>query len=130
MGMVVPEPTKADERPHPQPQHFARRPFDAVVAGSGLVVLVVSGLGARSGEVGALEQRVFEAINGLPDWLNVPMTALQLLGVLAVGPAVAVVALIVRRRRLALAALIVTGLNLLGGRAVEDVVEITARECA
>jgi undecaprenyl-diphosphatase len=105
------------------PQRFTRRPFDAVVAGSGLVVLVVSGLGARSGEVGDLERRVFEAINGLPDWLNVPMTAMQFLGVLAVGPVVAVVALVVRRRRLALAALIVTGLKLVAERAVKAVVE-------
>jgi membrane-associated phospholipid phosphatase len=123
MGKVMPDSPKATQRHQRPRQRFTRRPFDAVVAGSGLVVLVVSGLGARSGEVGAVERRVFEAINGLPDWLNVPMTALQFLGVLAIGPVVAVIALVLRRRRLALAALVVTALKLVSERAVKAVVE-------
>jgi undecaprenyl-diphosphatase len=68
--------------------------------------------------VGSLERSVFEAINGLPEFLEPPMRLAQFLGVLVVGPVVAVVALVLRRRRLALAALLVT----LGKLAVERTV--------
>jgi undecaprenyl-diphosphatase len=62
----------------------------------------------RDGTVGSIERRVFEAINGLPEALSPVMQAAQFLGVLAVGPIVAVAALILRRYRLALAAILVT----------------------
>ena len=100
-----------------------RRRVDVVAAGSGLVVLVASGLGARSGTVGPVERSVFEAINGLPDTLTGPMRTAQLLGVLAVGPIVAVIAAAFRRVRLAVAILLVTVGKLAAERIVWEVVQ-------
>lgn len=89
-------------------QVFVRRRVDLVVSLAGPVVLVVCGAVARSGEVGSLERRVFEAINGLPDVLSPVMVSAQFLGILPVGPLVGLVALILRRYRLAAAAVLVT----------------------
>jgi membrane-associated phospholipid phosphatase len=100
-----------------------RRREDAVAAGIGLVIIVVCGVLARNGSVGSLEASVFHAVNGLPEALSPVMRYAQLLGVLAVGPLVAVVALILRRWRLALAAVIVTVGKLLAERTVWRFVE-------
>jgi membrane-associated phospholipid phosphatase len=100
-----------------------RRRIDAAAAGSGLAVLVACGLGARSGTVGPVERTVFEAINGLPDVLAAPMRAAQLLGVLAVGPIVAVIAIAFRRIRLGIAVLLVTVGKLAGERIVWELVQ-------
>lgn len=70
------------------------------------------------------EQDVFRAINGLPDALTLPMHAAQFLGVLLVGPIVAVVALVLRRWWLALAAILVTVGKLLTERIVWNVLDI------
>jgi undecaprenyl-diphosphatase len=59
----------------------------------------------RSGTVGPAEKAVFQAINGLPDFLEAPMWVAQIVGVLAFAPSIALVALALRRRRLALAIL-------------------------
>lgn len=87
---------------------FVRRRLDVVVGLAGLALLVVCAVIVRDGTVGSLERRVFEAINELPDVLEPPMRLAQFLGVLVVGPVVAIVALVLRRWRLALAALLVT----------------------
>jgi membrane-associated phospholipid phosphatase len=87
---------------------FERRRLDAVAGVAGLAALVVSAIVVRDGTVGSLERTVFEAINGMPDFLEPPMRLAQFLGVLIVGPIVAIVALLLRRWRLALAALLVT----------------------
>ncbi|MGZ8585500.1 MAG: phosphatase PAP2 family protein [Actinomycetota bacterium] len=100
-----------------------RRTMDAVAVLAGSAVLVACGLVARDGTVGPVEVRVFRAINGLPDILSPPMRVAQLLGVLAVGPVVAAVSLLLRRPRLAVAAVIVTAGKLAGERAVWQVVE-------
>jgi membrane-associated phospholipid phosphatase len=92
----------------PREHAFGRRRVDVVVGLSGLVVLTVCAIVVRDGTVGSIERRVFEAINGLPESLSPLMQAAQFLGVLAVGPTVAVVALVLRRYRLALAAVLVT----------------------
>jgi membrane-associated phospholipid phosphatase len=102
---------------------FRRRPLDLAWLGGGLLVLVASAVVASDGGVGPREEAVFHAINGLPDWLEPPMTLLQFLGVLVVGPIVAVVALLLRRPRLALAALSVTVLKLATERWVKALVE-------
>jgi len=60
---------------------------------AGLAVFGLAAWGAASGRVGSLERAVFHAINGWPDWLYGPMVAVQYLGVLVVGPIVAVAAL-------------------------------------
>ena len=102
---------------------LVRRRSDAIAAVAGFAVLVACGLVARSGTVGAAERSVFEAINGLPDGLEPVMHQAQFLGVLAIGPLVALVALAFRRYRLAAAAALVTLFKLVGERIVWQVVD-------
>jgi undecaprenyl-diphosphatase len=102
---------------------FVRRQEDAIAAVVGLGILVVCILFAHNGTVGSVEARVFHAINGLPDALSPVMTKIQLLGVIAVGPLVAIVAAIFRRWRLALAAVIITAAKLLAERQVWKIVQ-------
>lgn len=102
---------------------YERRRADAVAVGVGAVILVTCAFLARHGTVGTLEARVFRAINDLPEALSPIMTKAQLLGVLGVGPLVAVIALIARRRRLALAALLVTVAKLLMERMIWQIVQ-------
>lgn len=101
----------------------SRRPGDTAAALAGLGLLVVCGLAVRDGTVGPVEVRIFRAINGLPDALSPPMRGAQLLGILAVGPLVAVSALLLRRWRLAIAALLVTAGKLVAERTVWHFVE-------
>ena len=77
---------------------LVRRRSDAIAAIAGFAVLFACGLIARSGTVGAAERSVFEAINGLPDGLEPVMHQAQFLGVLAIGPLVALIALALRRQ--------------------------------
>lgn len=102
---------------------FERRRLDVATALAGLAILVACAAVARSGRVGPLERKVFEAINGLPDALSPAMRAAQLLGVLAVGPIVVIVALLLRRWRLAIAAALVTVGKLAAERVVWQVVQ-------
>lgn len=104
-------------------RRYVRRTDDIVAAIVGLGILVVCMFFARSGTVGSVEADVFHAINNLPDALSPVMTKVQLLGVIAVGPLVAIVAAILRRWRLALAALIVTAAKLLSERTVWKIVQ-------
>ena len=97
---------------------FVRRRVDAAAAVAGLGLFGLCALVADSGRVPAPERAVFSWINGLPNSLSFPAHTVQFLGVLAVGPIVAVIALVARRPRLAAAALIVTALKLLGERLV------------
>ncbi|HVD70319.1 MAG TPA: phosphatase PAP2 family protein [Actinomycetota bacterium] len=101
---------------------LVRRRSDAIAAVAGFAVLVACGLIARSGTVGAAERSVFEAINGLPEGLEPVMHQAQFLGVLAIGPLVALVALAFRRYRLAVAAALVTLFKLVGESIVWKVV--------
>jgi membrane-associated phospholipid phosphatase len=102
--------------------NYRRRRFDVVWGLTGLAFLAACGLVARAGTVGGIEQRIFRAINGLPDVLAPAMYKAQYLGVLAVGPLAVVVALIVRRWRLAIAFAVVTVGKLLGERLVWKIV--------
>ncbi|HEX5950455.1 MAG TPA: phosphatase PAP2 family protein [Actinomycetota bacterium] len=88
-------------------------------------MFAISALVARTGEVPTAEQAVFRWVNGLPEALSAPMQATQLLGILGVGPIVAVVALALRLPRLAAAALIVTILKLAAERVVWHVLGIS-----
>jgi undecaprenyl-diphosphatase len=97
---------------------FERRRDDLITAVVGGVIIVTCALIARGGTVGTLEARAFRAINGLPDALSPVMTKVQLLGILAVGPAFAIVALIFRKWRLAIAGILVTVGKLLAERSV------------
>lgn len=95
-----------------------------VSMGAAIVVFVLCAAVASSGEVPTSEQAVFRAVNGLPGWLSPPSQAIQLVGVLGVGPLVALVAIIARRPRLAVAALMVTALKLAAERIVWEVLGI------
>lgn len=102
---------------------IGRRRADGVAALVGVGVFVLCAVVVRNGTVGAVETRVFRAINGLPDALSPVMRSAQLLGVLVVGPLVAVGALVLRRWRLALAAVLVTAGKLVTERMVWEVVQ-------
>jgi undecaprenyl-diphosphatase len=101
-----------------------RRRIDIIAIAVGAAVFAVCAVIASPGTVGSTEQAVFRAINGLPEALSPIMTKVQILGVLAIGPVVAVAAAIARRWRLALAALLVTGLKLASEHFVWDVLGI------
>jgi undecaprenyl-diphosphatase len=101
---------------------YRRRRFDVVWGLAGLAILGACGLVVHDGTVGALEQAVFRAVNGLPDGLEPAMFKAQYLGVLAVGPVAVLVASILRRWRLAIAFAIVTVGKLLGERLVWKIV--------
>jgi undecaprenyl-diphosphatase len=96
---------------------------DVVVLLGGLAVLAGCAIPARSGDVGSLERSIFEAINGLPDALGGIMNGVQFLGILVVGPIAAVLALILQRYRLSLAALLVTAGKLGAERIVWKIVQ-------
>jgi hypothetical protein len=72
---------------------LVRRRLDAAVAASGLGVFGLCALVADGHRVPGPEHAVFSWINGLPDGLTFAAHNLQFLGVLAVGPIVAVIAL-------------------------------------
>jgi undecaprenyl-diphosphatase len=84
----------------------------------GISVLAGAGAIARSGRVGSAEAAVFGVINRLPDQLEVPMDAVQFLGILGAAPVLAGVAVLRGRRRLAGAIGATTGLKLASERLV------------
>jgi membrane-associated phospholipid phosphatase len=97
---------------------------DLLIALVGLIILVGCGLIARNGRVGAAERRVFRAVNDLPDWLYRILWVFQQFGNLVIAFVLAVViALLLRRPTVALAAGAAMGLKLVGERAVKQVVE-------
>jgi len=90
----------------------------------GLVVLGASAVVAHSGNVGAGERRVFHWINDLPQWLYRPLWLFQQFGNLVVAfAAVIVIAVLLRRPKLAVAAVGAVGMKLLFERVVKHFVE-------
>jgi len=69
---------------------------------SGIVVLGVTALSVRDGYVSGAERSVFEWINGLPDGIYTPLAVIMQLGNLAAVLVLTVVALALRRYRLAI----------------------------
>lgn len=100
------------------------RRFRVVAIGIAVAVFALCASVARSGVVPGWEQAIFRAINGLPDALEPAMRATQYLGVLLVGPIVAVAAVLCRRWWLALAAVLVTIGKLAAERVVWNVLDI------
>jgi undecaprenyl-diphosphatase len=100
-----------------------RRRLDIVVAIAGLGVLAACAVVARDGTVGTTEREVFDAINGLPDGLLPVAQAAQFLGVLVIGPIVALAAALLRRWRLAIAAALITIGKLAAERTVWELVQ-------
>ena len=113
-------------------EHRGRAPLDhrrpalpgLIAALGGLVLLVACGIAAHGGEVGPAERRAFHAVNDLPQWLYRPMWVFQQFGNLVVAfVVVLVVALLLRRPRLAAAALVAVGAKLTLERVVKSLVE-------
>ena len=103
---------------------YVRRVGDAWAVLGGLAVLVLCMFLVRSGEVGDVEEAVFHAINGLPDFLHGPMWVFQLPGVLVFPLLVAAGALLLRRYRLAAAIALLVPIKLvLEKRVVKVLVE-------
>lgn len=100
-----------------------RRRGDLAVAVAGLALFVPCAVIASDGTVGPVELAVFHAVNGLPDGWSPVMQGVQLLGVLAIGPIVALMAAAFRRWRLAIACLLVTVEKLVFERIVWQLVE-------
>ena len=98
----------------------ARRDVAAIVVG--LSIVVAGMVIVRNGTVSGVEESAFDVVNDLPGWLYPAVWPFQQLGALVLGPIVAVVALAMRRYRLALAAVIVTVLKLAGERGVKALV--------
>jgi undecaprenyl-diphosphatase len=78
------------------------------MAAVGAAVLLLGMLAVRHGDVSGPEESLFDAINGLPGALYPVLWPFQQLGVLVVGPLVALAAAIARRFRLALLLLVAT----------------------
>lgn len=90
-----------------------RRPRYAVIlSAAGLPLVLGCAALAHNGQVSEPERVVFEAINGLPDVLRRPMWVLQLMGLIGLPVVIALVALALRRARLAAAALSAVALKL------------------
>jgi membrane-associated phospholipid phosphatase len=101
---------------------YVRRQSDAIAALVGLAVLGVGMIVVRNGTVSSFEESVFHAINNLPGALYPILWPFQQLGAVLVGPLVALVALILRRYRLAIAALLATVAKLVLERVVKAMV--------
>ena len=101
---------------------YERRPSDALAAAVGLAVLLAGMAVVHNGNVPDWERSVFDAINGLPDFLYPVLWPFQQLGVVVVGPILAIVAALTRRYRLAVALVLATVLKLLMERAVKAAV--------
>jgi membrane-associated phospholipid phosphatase len=96
---------------------------DVVLLLGGLAVFAVCAVIVADGRVGPIERAIFQAVNGLPDWLYGPMLAFQYLGVLAMPLVVGVGALAFRRWRLAGALVLVVPLKLALERVAKLLVE-------
>ena len=76
----------------------------------------------RNGSVPGAEESLFRSVNDLPEALYPVLWPFQQLGSLVIGPIVAVVALVMRRYKLALAAVLATVAKLVVERAVKATV--------
>jgi undecaprenyl-diphosphatase len=93
--------------------------WHGVLIGGGLVVLGAGMAVVRDGTVGDAERAVFRVVNDLPASLGPPIWPVLQLGSLLAAPIVALVALLARRPRLAIAALAVGAAKLLAERLVK-----------
>jgi len=92
-----------------------------VTAVAGAVVLVLSVVGARRPTIPRIEQRVFRAVNSLPNWLYWPMWVPMQFGNLVVGAAAGLlVALLLADWPVAIAVVVATGLKLVVERVIRS----------
>ena len=94
-----------------------------MVVVASLAVFAVCAVVTADGRVGPVERAIFQAVNGLPDWLYRPMLLFQYLGVLAMPLVVAAGALAFRRWRLAAALALVVPCKLATERVVKLLVQ-------
>ena len=99
---------------------YERRPRDLIVAAIALAALVPMGLAVDGNEISDLEESVFDAINGLPDFLYVMLWPFMQLGNLLVIPIAAVGAAFVKWFRAAAAILALGAIKLLVEPVVKD----------
>jgi membrane-associated phospholipid phosphatase len=85
------------------PARAVRRPVDAWTALAAIAVTAMAAWAVSPGTVAALERSVFRFVNGWPEAWRPVLWVFQLLGLLGAPLLVAVVALLLRRWRLALA---------------------------
>jgi membrane-associated phospholipid phosphatase len=93
------------------PTVWRRRRTDAAALAAAAVVVGLS-TAVAAGGVTSLEADLFHLVNDAPDWLYRPAWLAQFLGLLLVPAVVAVVALVFRRWRLAVALLLLIPLKL------------------
>lgn len=102
---------------------YVRRPADAVAGAVGILVLAVGmAIVGTDGHVPAWERDTFDAVNGLPDALNPVLWPFQQVGAILVAPVLALVALALRKYRLALGLFLAALLKLGLERAVKAIV--------
>ena len=95
-----------------------------IVAGAGLGILAVCSIVVADGTVSQPERDVFLWVNGLPDWLDWPLWIFQQAGNVVVATLVTVaVGLVLRNRRLVLAAPVAAVSKLVAERIVKALVE-------
>ena len=89
-----------------------RPPYFLGLAVLGILIIVSSGAVAYNGRVGHAERAVFEAVNRLPDGLSWPMWVFQLMGLIGLPVVLALIALALRKFRLAIACIAAAALKL------------------
>jgi undecaprenyl-diphosphatase len=100
----------------------SRRRADVVAVSLGLGVVGLGLIAVRNGSVSAAERSVFRAINDLPAFLYPVLWPFQQLGVVVVGPILAVAFALMRKYRLAAALLAATFVKLGLERLVKAIV--------
>jgi len=102
---------------------YVRRPADAIAGAAGLLVLAAGmAIVGKDGHVPGWERDTFDAVNGLPDALNPVLWPFQQIGAILVAPVLALVALALRKYRLALALFLAAVLKLGLERVVKAIV--------
>jgi membrane-associated phospholipid phosphatase len=104
---------------------YVRRRSDLVRLGGAIAVLLLASAAVHSERVDPPEQAVFRAVNGLPlpGWLYWPIWVLMQFGNIGAVPAVALLALLTRRLRMALDMALAGGAIYLVAKLVKEFVE-------
>lgn len=110
--------------PAPTAPRYRRRRVDAGVLSAATGLAALCSWAVSSGDVGTVEEAVFDWVNRWPDWLEEPLYVVQLLGVLGMPLLVAIPALALRRWRLVAALVLLVPLKLLvHGEVVKGLVQ-------
>jgi undecaprenyl-diphosphatase len=111
-------------RPPAAATGYRRRGADAVTLLLAAALTALCSWAVSSGDVGPVEEAVFDWVNRWPDRLEEPLYVFQLLGVLGMPLLVAIPALVLRRWRLVLALALLVPLKLLvHGEVVKGLVQ-------